>query len=95
MILNGIRAKEEYSMIKKLRGKIIYITASSKLRWQRVQKRKEKKDDFSSYQKFLKLEKAKSESLISKISEKSDFKIENNGSIKDFYKKIEMILKKI
>jgi hypothetical protein len=32
IIVNGIRAWEEYKMIKKLGGKIIYITADSKIK---------------------------------------------------------------
>lgn len=95
IILNGVRVWEEFKMIKKLGGKIIYITADSKIRWQRVTRRGEKKDDKTSYQKFLKMEKAASEILIPQIGKKADFKIENNGSIKDFHQKIESILEKI
>ncbi|OGZ18821.1 MAG: hypothetical protein A2175_00900 [Candidatus Nealsonbacteria bacterium RBG_13_42_11] len=91
IILNGLRAWEEYKMIKKLGGKIIYITAVSKTRWQRVKKRGEKKDDKISYEKFLKMEKSKTEILIPKIGQKADFRIENNGSKIDFYKKCKKI----
>lgn len=90
IILNGVRMKEEYDMIKKLGGKIVYITAPSKLRWQRIQKRKEKEDDNISYKKFLKLEKAKSEVFISQIGKIADYKIENSGSKKDFYNQIKI-----
>jgi len=92
IILNGIRAWEEYKMIKKIGGKVIYITAESKIRWQRIRKRGEKQDDRISYQKFLKLEKVKTEILIPKIAKKADFKIENNGSKPDFYRKCKKIL---
>lgn len=95
IILNGLRVWEEYRMIKKLKGKIIYITAGSQTRWQRVRGRGEKKDDKISYSKFLKLEKAKPELLISKIGRRADLKIENNGSKAEFYKKIKSIIKKI
>lgn len=93
--LNGVRMWEEFKMIKKFRGRTIYITAESKTRWQRMQSRGEKKDDKVSYQKFLKMEKAASEILIPKIGKKADYKIENNGSRKDFYDKIKRILNKI
>lgn len=95
VILNGIRVWEEYKMIKRIGGKIIYITADSRLRWQRIRKRGEKKDDKVSYQKFLKMEKVKTEISIPKIGKQANFKIENNGSLKDFYKNIKMILLKI
>jgi len=92
VILNGIRYWEEYEMIKKLGGKIFYITVDPKLRWQRLRKRGEKKDDFSSFRKFLEREKARTEILIPEIGKKADFKIENNGSIVAFYKEIQKII---
>ena len=95
IILNGIRAWGEFNALKKLGSKVIYVTASPKIRWQRLRKRGEKKDDLISYKKFLKLEKAKTEILIPKIGQKADFKIEDDGSKKDFYQKIKIILKKI
>jgi dephospho-CoA kinase len=88
IILNGIRFWEEYRTIKKIGGKIVYVTADSKIRWQRIRKRGEKKDDKVSYQKFLRLEKAKTEILIPRIGQKADYKIENNGSLGDFHQKI-------
>lgn len=95
IILNGIRYWEEYNIVKQLGGKIIYITAPSKIRWKRVRKRGEKKDDSMLYKKFLEMEKAKTEILIPKIGEKADFKIDNSGSKNNFYNKIDIILKKI
>jgi len=95
IILNGVRYWEEYKMIKKMDGKVVYITASPKIRWQRIRKRGEKKDDSASYKKFLEMEKAQTETLINKIGKKSDFKIENNGSKEDFYSQIKIILREI
>jgi len=92
VVLNGVRMWEEFKMIKKIGGKIIYITADSKIRWQRIQNRGEKKDDKISYQKFLKMEKATSEILIPKIGKKADYKIENNGSKQNFYRSIKTVL---
>jgi len=95
VILNGIRYWEEYEMIKKLGGKIFYLTADQKLRWQRLRKRGEKKDDFSSFKKFLEREKAKTEILIPQIGKRADFKIENNSSKRNFYQEIKKIITKL
>ncbi|MFC1663601.1 AAA family ATPase [Patescibacteria group bacterium] len=95
IILNGMRYWEEYKMIKNLGGKIIYITCDKKIRWQRVRKRGEKKDDLLSYKKFLEREKSKTETLISQIAKKADFKIENKGSRKKFYQEIKKITSKL
>lgn len=94
IIVNGIRMWEEFELIKKLGGKIVYITADSKTRWQRTRKRGEKKDDLISYKKFLKLEKARTETLVSKIGQKADFRIENNGPKRIFYQKIKETINK-
>jgi dephospho-CoA kinase len=95
VILNGIRYWQEYEMIKKLGGRIVYITADQKLRWLRLRKRGEKKDDFSSFKKFLEREKAKTEILIPKIGQKADFTIENNSTFISFYKKIKEVFDKL
>ncbi len=93
IILNGIRYREEFNMIKKIGGKIIYITADAKIRWQRLQNRGEKKDDSAPYEKFLELEKAETESLIQKMGKEADYKIENNGSFEEFYSKTDKLMK--
>ena len=95
IIFNNIRYWEEFEMIKKLGGKIIYITADPKIRWQRVKIRGEKKDDFVSYKKFLEMGKAKTEILIPEIGEKANFEIGNNNSKKIFYQEIEKIITKL
>jgi dephospho-CoA kinase len=95
IVLNGIRYTEEFDMIKEAGGNIIYITADSKTRWQRVQARGEKKDDNAPYEKFLELNKAATEILIPEIGRKADHKIDNNGSLDDFYKQIDNVFNKI
>jgi dephospho-CoA kinase len=92
IILNGVRAETESKMIKNMGGKIIYVTADSKLRWQRVQSRNEKADDNISYDKFLEMEKAATESFILEISKTADYKIENNDSKELFYQGIKRVI---
>jgi dephospho-CoA kinase len=95
IILNGIRTWEDFKMIKDLGGKTVYITADQKIRWQRLQSRGEKKDDKIPYQKFLKMEKAKTEILIPKIGKIADFQIENNGSKQNLNQEIRRIVNNI
>ncbi len=95
IILDGMRCWEEYRMIRKMKGKIVYITADQKTRWQRVKKRGEKEDDKASFKKFLEKEKVKTEVLIPLMSKKADFKIKNNGSKKSLSEKIAKIAKEL
>jgi dephospho-CoA kinase len=88
VVLNGVRYQEEFEMIKKIGGKIVYIDCPEKLRWKRLQKRGEKLDDKVSFKKFLEMERAKTESQIEKISKFADFVIKNDSTKKDFAKKV-------
>ena len=95
IIVNGIRVWEEVEMIKEVKGKIVYITADSEVRWERIQSRGEKIDDVLSYERFLELEANRTEVLIPDIGKKADFEIENNSSEEEFQKKTKEIMKKI
>ena len=95
IILNGIRAEGEAKAIKENGGKIIYVTAEQKTRWERVKIRGEKADDDISYEKFLEVEKAVTELPITGIGKSADFKIENNGSKELFYQQIKKVIESI
>lgn len=95
IILNGLRKWGEFEMIKNLGGKLIYVTARPKLRWQRLQNRKEKGDDQDSFENFLKKEENSPERDISEIGQSADFQIKNNDSKEKLKQKTKEILKKI
>ncbi len=88
VILNGVRSKGEEKIIRENGGRIIYVTADPKLRWERVCIRKEKADDDISYEKFLEMHKLSTEVPVPKIGKEADFKLQNNGSKAEFYKEI-------
>ena len=92
VILNGVRAREEFLMIKEMGGNLIYVTADSKLRWERLQDREEKKDDKSSFEDFLKREQAQTEMFIKELGENSDHRLENNGTKEEYHAKIKELI---
>lgn len=92
VLVNGLRVPEEFNLIKKLGGKIIYISAPPKIRWERVRMRGEKKDDVVSYKKFLEMEKAETEIHISKMAKKADFIINNGGTKQQLHRQIKILL---
>ncbi len=94
-VLNGLRRRGDYDFLKRKGGILIYLTVDEKIRWSRLYKRSEKKDDKVSYENFLKKEKASAEVEISDIGKEADFIIENNGSIEDFEKEILKVVKNI
>jgi dephospho-CoA kinase len=95
VLFDGVRMWADYEMLREIGAKVVYVTADSKIRWERVQSRGEKKDDKSTYEEFLKREKAGTETSIPEIGEKADFRIDNNGSLEEFYAKMEKFLKTI
>ncbi len=88
IILNGVRRPDDFKALKSIGGKLIYVTAEQKLRWERVKTRGEKADDDVPFEKFVEMGKAEAESLITVIGAEADLKIENNGTKEDLYIKI-------
>jgi len=95
VILNGVRKQGEADQIRNAGGKIIYITADEKLRWERVKIRGEKADDNVPFEKFQEMGKAEAELQIPEVGKNAYFKIENNHSKEQLYKKIGEVIKKL
>ncbi len=95
VVVNGLRM-DEVEEIKKIGGKIVYITAPAELRFARYQNRHEKADDGSmDYIQFVGQEQSITEVDIPALGQKADFKIENTGTLEELYQKIEDILRKL
>jgi dephospho-CoA kinase len=95
VILNGVRKELEAAALKEIGGKIIYITADQKIRWERVKVRGEKADDDVPWEKFVEMGKAEAEVNITEVGKNADFKIENNGSKEEFYAEIKKVIDSI
>ena len=93
IVLDGIRVFAEEEMIKRQKGKIIYVVAPMKVRWQRVIRRNEKKDDSASFEKFKEMHKSPSELEIPIIGQRADFKIDNSGNVESLYKQVDKMIK--
>ena len=81
--------------MREIGGKLIYVTAEPKKRWERGTIRKEKADDDVSFEKFLELGRAEAELQILAIGADADFKIENNGPKEDFYLELEKTIEAV
>lgn len=85
IIVEGMRWMADLEMIKSLEGKILYITADSKIRYERTKLRGEKAGETTtSFEEFMKEENAPTEVDIPKIASAADFTINNNGSLEEF-----------
>ncbi len=95
IVLNGIRVEEDFDLVKKMGGKIIYIKLDPEKRWERVRKRGEKDDDSMSYEKFMEIDGGRSEKQIKELGKKADLVIENSGNLEELEKKIIKKIKEI
>ncbi len=86
VIFDGMRWLTDVEVMRRFpTSYLIYITADSKARYERLKRRNEKVGESTTpYLQFLTEEKAKTEVYISQISSQADFKIDNNGSLDDF-----------
>jgi dephospho-CoA kinase len=97
VVVTGIRFDNELENIRSYpRNKVIYINALPEKRFEWIQKRGQKPDDADmTYQKFMEIETKVTEVHTKELGEKADFKIENNGSEQELFKKIDEIMQKI
>lgn len=93
-VVQGIRFQEEFDIVKRFGGKMIYITAPPEIRYERAMKRQEKSDDQEkTYEQFLALEQTEpTETGIPKLGQQADYTITNQGDLTELYEQIEKIL---
>lgn len=95
--IDGIRRLSDIEFFKKdFLVKLIYLEADLKKRFERIQKRSENSDDKKkTFKNFQNDHKREAEKRIRSLKSKADFIIKNNGTKKDFYNKIDEIIKKL
>lgn len=88
--VDGVRWQSDVELIQKFTHHLlIYITASPKIRFERLKQRGEKVGESKmSYQQFLKEEQAKNELLIPQIGQSAQVKIVNESTIDEFEREI-------
>jgi len=96
VIIEGMRWLTDVPMVRNFKNSlIVYVTADSNVRFERLKNRKQKVGEESlTRAQFDHEEKEKTEIFIPKIGSKADFKIENNGSLDEFRDKVEEFFKK-
>jgi dephospho-CoA kinase len=90
VIFDAIRWQSDVDMVKSFpKNLIIYITADSKVRYERSKARKEKIGEGSiTYEQFMDEEKVATETEISSIGKKADVTVRNEEGIDQFRAKV-------
>ncbi|MEM2707696.1 MAG: nucleoside monophosphate kinase [Candidatus Pacearchaeota archaeon] len=93
-VVDGLRNPEDALMLKKkFNAKIIFVDAPIILRWKRTIKRGRSYEKNLSFEEFLKKEKEEKKIFRFNITKKyADYKIFNDKSKREFYKKIKKII---
>lgn len=104
IVIGGIRNPGEIEFLKKKAGKdfvLIAVDAPRELRWEKVQKRN-KSTDPKTYEEFVAIDEKdlgtgepEYGQQVRKCMSMADYKIENNGSDEEFFKKLDEIAKEI
>ena len=94
IIVEGLRRPSDSTYLEQQPGfQLIYITADERLRWERLTKRGENKDDATkTFEQFKQDEQAEADSLIKDIAKKATHVIINNGTKEELYAHIDTII---
>lgn len=94
IVVDGIRRPTDITYLKEIPGfHLIYVTADSKIRWERLVKRAENPDDTTKkYEDFLEDEQAEADKLIKELGAKAEITIDNNGTMDELFAQVEKIL---
>ncbi len=96
--LPNVRLKEDIIWLKKMpRFYLVHIDADSKIRFERLRKRKGQyiDDTTKTWTQFQKDAKLYTERQIRKLFSQCKYKLDNNGSLKSLYQQIDVMMKKI
>ena len=95
IVVDGVRRPADIKYLKDLPGfKLIGLDAHPKIRYERLKKRRENKDDQTkTWSQFLADQQAETEVYIPELIKKADLIIDNSGSLEELYKKIDNLIK--
>ncbi len=90
IILDGLRWPADVEMLRSIPGnKLVYITASPEVRFERTRQRQEKVGESETdFQKFLKESQTPADKAVPELGKQADVKIENNGTLEEFQAKV-------
>lgn len=94
----GMRWPADLRMVRSLnkdgsRSFVVYVTAPAKIRYLRLKKRRQKVgEEKTTFRKFMREEKARTEVDIAKIGKKADLTIVNDGTMEEFSNAVKLKL---
>jgi len=96
--VTGMRFKEELDVFREKFSSnffLLSIICDERERYERIINRGDKGESDMTFEQFLEIEKKPTERAINEIIDEADFFIDNNGTIDEFYKNIEIVISHI
>ncbi len=95
VVIDGMRRPADIQDLKDLPGlKVVAIEVDAKTRHARLNKRSENPDDQTkTWEQFLKDHEKETEITIPDLMKQADVTVDNNGSLEDFYKQLDKLVK--
>jgi dephospho-CoA kinase len=90
IVVDGIRYMNEVELLKTFGNNVLfYIDAPAEIRYRRTVARAEKGEAGASFKDFLKAESRETEKQLPDVKKAADHVIENTGSVKELFSKID------
>ena len=95
--VDGVRRESDYQYLKNNPDfYLVNVFASPEVRYERLKKRTEKKDDQGkTWEEFLEDHKKSTEITIEDVAKQADFQLDNNGTLEELFVNMDEIMKKI
>ncbi|PLX24441.1 hypothetical protein C0580_05140 [Candidatus Parcubacteria bacterium] len=95
VVIDGARRLADIEHLSKISGfKLVAIEVDMRIRYERLVKRGENPDDKSkTWEDFQADHELETELSIPELMEKADVMVDNNGSLEDFYKQLDQLVK--
>ncbi|RJQ35440.1 hypothetical protein C4566_00780 [Candidatus Parcubacteria bacterium] len=95
IVIDGMRRPADIEYLRNVPGfRMVAIDVDMRTRYERLVKRGENTDDTSkTFEQFQKEHEAETEIYIPELMKQADVTIDNNGSVEDFYKQLDKLIK--
>ncbi len=96
-LINGIRRPAEVTEAKAAGARIVYVTASAELRYERYMQRREKKDDGTlSFAEFVAQDQqSPTEKDIPALAQEAEYTITNSGDLSELYAQVDAYMAQV
>ncbi|MFQ5800532.1 MAG: AAA family ATPase [Candidatus Hydrothermarchaeales archaeon] len=94
LVIDGIRYENEVELLRGFKNNILlFVSAPSEARYERVKKRGEKGEHNITFEEFKEAEERETERYLGVIAKKADYVLDNSGTKEELYKRVDAILK--